>query len=78
MRGSSIPPVRYRAIRTALKQVAEAALDEQYRGPYKAVSIHCPKFGAGLAGGNWNVIEQLIKEELVEKGLSVTVYEFVA
>lgn len=24
------------------------------------IEIHCPKFGSGLAGGNWNFIEQLI------------------
>jgi O-acetyl-ADP-ribose deacetylase (regulator of RNase III) len=75
-RGTTIPPVRYSSIRNALTQVAEAALDEQYRGPFKSVAIHCPKFGAGLAGGDWRVIEQIIQEELVDKGLEVTVYEF--
>jgi len=32
--------------------------------------------GAGLAGGIWSKIEALIQEELVDKGLEVTVYEF--
>jgi O-acetyl-ADP-ribose deacetylase (regulator of RNase III) len=75
-RGSSTPPIRYDAIRRGLKQIAIAALDEDYRGPYKSVAIHAPKFGAGLAGGDWSVIEQLIQEELVDKGLAITVYEF--
>lgn len=26
------------------------------------VQIHAPKFGSGLAGGNWNFIEELIKD----------------
>lgn len=26
------------------------------------VEIHCPKFGSGLAGGNWNLIEYLIED----------------
>ena len=26
------------------------------------VQIHAPKFGCGLAGGNWNFIEELIKD----------------
>jgi hypothetical protein len=25
-------------------------------------TIHCPKFGAGLAGGSWFIIEKLIQE----------------
>jgi hypothetical protein len=24
--------------------------------------IHCPRFGSGLAGGNWNLIENLIED----------------
>lgn len=75
-REKSLPPIRYKAIREALRQVAFYADSVSYKGPYKSVSIHCPKFGAGLAGGDWSVIEQLLKEELVEKGLNVTVYEF--
>ena len=26
------------------------------------VGIHCPKFGSGLAGGNWNFITNLIED----------------
>lgn len=75
-REKSLPPIRYKAIRHALQQVAFYAQSVSYKGPYKRVSIHCPKFGAGLAGGDWRVIEQLLREELVDKGLEVTVYEF--
>ena len=38
-------------------------------------SIHTVKFGSGLAGGFWPVIEQLIKEIWVEQGIDVTIYE---
>lgn len=76
IRGKKEPPIRYDAVRTCLTKVAKIALDPKYRGPFKACSIHAPRFGAGLAGGDWNVIEQSIKEELVEKGLSVTIYDF--
>jgi hypothetical protein len=75
-RGDNKPPIRYEAIRTALRGVAFLALDPEFRGPYKACSIHAPRFGAGLAGGDWNMIEQIIKEELVAKSLSVTVYDY--
>jgi len=63
------PPIRYDALRTCLGKVGRIAR-------IKGASIHCPKFGAGLAGGDWRVIEQLIREELVDEGLDVTVYEF--
>ncbi|MGD9726297.1 MAG: Appr-1-p processing protein [Nitrospira sp.] len=75
-RGSSAPPIRYGAIRRALQQVAAHAVDPVIRGPYRAASIHCPRFGAGLAGGDWNKIEQIIQDELVSKGLSVTIYDY--
>ena len=70
------PPVRYEAIETALKVVAVACLDPAYRGPYKAVAVHAPRFGAGLAGGDWKIIEQLVINELVDKGIKVTIYDF--
>ena len=73
---NGIPPIRYKKVRLCLQRVAEMALDEQYRGPFKSVAIHAPRFGAGLAGGDWRIIEQLILDELVEKGIAVTVYDF--
>jgi hypothetical protein len=36
------------------------------------VEIHCPKFGSGLAGGNWAFIEDLIED--IWGKYSVTVY----
>lgn len=36
-------------------------------------SIAIPKIGAGLAGGDWNIIEQIIKR--VFKDYPITVYE---
>ena len=75
-RGDAQPPIRYKAIRRALKDVAEMAFTPAYRGPCKSVAIHAPRFGAGLAGGDWSVIEKLIEEELVSHGLSVTIYEY--
>jgi hypothetical protein len=38
--------------------------------------IHAPTFGAGLAGGNWNKIEQIIKDEIVNRGIKVTIYKY--
>ena len=36
--------------------------------------IVCPKFGSGLANGNWEFIEELIEEIWIERNIIVTVY----
>lgn len=37
--------------------------------------IVAPKFGSGLAGGNWNIIEELINDCWIRKGIKVTICE---
>lgn len=62
-------PIRYEAVRSGLKKVRNRA--EMLRA-----SVHMPRIGCGLAGGSWNKIEPIIQEELVDKGIEVTVYDF--
>ncbi|UQN05512.1 Appr-1-p processing protein [Deinococcus sp. QL22] len=62
------PPVRYEAIREGLTRVRKEA-------ERVGASVHMPRIGAGLAGGDWAVIEAMINEELVDQGLDVTVYD---
>lgn len=64
------PPVRYEAIRKGLQLIFDWCFINH-------ASVHCPRFGAALAGGSWEVIEQIIQEELCDKGIEVTVYDFV-
>jgi len=59
------PPIRYDAIRKGFSQ-----LNEDMKG-YKNPSLHLPRIGAGLAGGDWQVIEKIILDEMT---VSVTVY----
>ena len=33
-----------------------------YLNKSENIEIHCPKFGSGLAGGNWNFISDLIDD----------------
>jgi len=54
---SGKPPIRYEAIRECLKLVNSEAL--RY-----GATLHCPKFGAGLSGGDWNIIEKIILDEI--------------
>lgn len=48
-------PIRYNALAKCLTKLNEIALSEK-------ASIHMPRIGAGLAGGNWKFIERLIRE----------------
>lgn len=39
-------------------------------------SVHMPRIGCGLGGGDWETVEELITESLVDEyGLTVTVYD---
>jgi len=67
------PPIRYDAIQSGLQKIANAIHDANDKG--HQFSVHLPKIGAGLAGGDWKRIAKIIKEELVDKGIDVTVYE---
>lgn len=67
--GSKGPPVRYEAIEKCLEQVRIKAQE-------LGASVHCPKIGAGLAGGRWDLIEPLIQKQLVDHDVDTTVYLF--
>jgi len=63
------PPVRYTALASCMSKVADYITHLP-----QGTSIHAPKFGAGLAGGNWDFIEELIREEWLDRGIPVTIY----
>ena len=67
-RSSYPPPIRYQAIRKGLQRVRELALTHN-------ASIHMPRMGAGLAGGKWELIAEIIESELCAHQLQVTVYD---
>jgi O-acetyl-ADP-ribose deacetylase (regulator of RNase III) len=62
------PPIRYAAVRACLAEVAGKAGE-------LGASVHMPRIGAGLAGGRWDEIEPIILEEVVARGVPVTVYD---
>jgi len=68
-RGSSGPPIRYEAVEACLKELGERTLE-------LGASVHMPRIGCGLAGGEWARIEPLIVEYLCARGVAVTVYDF--
>ncbi|MFD9511487.1 macro domain-containing protein [Streptomyces mirabilis] len=65
--GSKGVPVRYEEIDTGLAHVATKAAELD-------ASVHMPRIGCGLAGGDWSRVEPLIMRRLVERGVAVTVY----
>lgn len=59
-------PINYTAVKQSLKKVSDYAIETN-------ATIHMPRIGCGLAGGDWFLIEKLIHE--VVKA-DVTVYDF--
>lgn len=66
--GKVTPPIRYEALKNCLGKVAKEAKDRNS-------SVHAPRLGAGLSGGDWAEIEKLIKEVLIDRGINVTIYD---
>ena len=68
------PPIRYEAIRQCLKEIVDYS--SLIGWGETAPQIIAPKFGSDLAGGKWEIIEQIIQEELIAKNIPITIYEF--
>ena len=59
------PPIRYNAVESCLEKVVLL----------KPKSVHLPRIGCGLAGGEWGKIEKLINKTLVAANIPVFVYD---
>ena len=62
-------PLRYAMLAKCMEELGHDAVTGLGGKPV----IFCPFFGAGLAGGDWNFIEELIKDCWLDRGLLVTV-----
>jgi O-acetyl-ADP-ribose deacetylase (regulator of RNase III) len=65
---NGLPPVRYEAIEKGLSKVAIFANKQE-------ATVHMPRIGAGLAGGKWEIIEEIIIKTLIDAEIQVTVYD---
>jgi O-acetyl-ADP-ribose deacetylase (regulator of RNase III) len=63
---NNIPPIRYEALESCLTKLAIIAKE-------KNASIHMPRIGCGLAGGEWNKVESIINKCLHD--IPVTIYD---
>lgn len=62
-------PIRYDALEQCLTKLAEFAVTTRS-------SVHMPRIGCGLAGGEWWEVEQIIMKTLVAKGVVTYVYDY--
>lgn len=63
-------PIRYVALAKCMDEIGEFIANSG-----RATEIHSPMFGAGLAQGNWDFIEELIYECWINRGIPVTIYQ---
>jgi O-acetyl-ADP-ribose deacetylase (regulator of RNase III) len=62
------PRIRYSALKMCLERLAQLAVERN-------ASVHMPRIGCGQAGGNWDIVSELIMYTLCERGVRVTVYD---
>lgn len=68
-------PLNYLALVKAMNNLSNFILDKTgFVGGSEKVEIHCPKFGSGLAGGNWAFIADLIEDIWFK--YPVTIYSY--
>lgn len=73
-----VPPIRYEALEECLNKVGEFITKENKNLSGERYTVRCPKIGAGLAGGNWEVISKMIKDILIDKyNIPTIVFELV-
>jgi O-acetyl-ADP-ribose deacetylase (regulator of RNase III) len=63
------PRIRYGALAQCLSKLATLATESK-------ASVHMPRIGTGFAGGSWDVILSLIRENLVTPDLEVVIYRW--
>jgi O-acetyl-ADP-ribose deacetylase (regulator of RNase III) len=64
-----LPPIRYSFVSESLERVRQFAKTHN-------ASIHMPRIGCGLAGGQWTEIEEIINDNLIAHDIETFVYDF--
>ncbi|MGA7174832.1 MAG: ImmA/IrrE family metallo-endopeptidase [Candidatus Acidiferrales bacterium] len=65
---SLFPRIQYAALESCLSQVA-------VRAKGMGATVHMPRIGCGEAGGDWNIVSEMIDEALCRESIPVTVYD---
>lgn len=61
-------PIDYNALQTCLSKAGDVISEFN-------ASVHIPRIGCGLAGGDWEEVEKLVEAELLKRSIDVTVYD---
>jgi O-acetyl-ADP-ribose deacetylase (regulator of RNase III) len=64
-----LPPIRYSFVSESLERVRQFAEKNN-------ASIHMPRIGCGLAGGQWTEIEEIVNDNLIAYDIETFVYDF--
>jgi len=64
------PPIRYDALQECLDWLGDFA-EENFDKP----SIHSPRIGCGLAGGEWSRVLEIIGDTIDRRGIQFLVYD---
>ena len=64
---SNKPRIRYNFLKKCLDKVADFATDRE-------ASVHMPRIGSGQAGGNWEIISELVEDSLCDREIVIYVY----
>jgi O-acetyl-ADP-ribose deacetylase (regulator of RNase III) len=65
---SLFPRIQYSALEECLSKLASHAKEAR-------ASVHMPRIGCGEAGGDWNIVSEIIDEQVCRKDVDVTVYD---
>ena len=56
-------PLNYAALVRSMREISDyIQFNTGFINNQEKIEIHCPKFGSGLAGGNWEFIKDLIED----------------
>lgn len=66
-------PLNYEALIRCMIDVRNYAT-KIFKETESTTQIHCPKFGSGLAGGDWRFIEDLVYDIWISHNIKVFVY----
>jgi len=69
----NLPNVKYSSLLECLARLRIQCINSENAG--KDVSIHMPRIGSGLGGGDWKQIEKIINKELDYTPFPVYVYD---
>lgn len=63
-----VPPIRYLFLANCLLKLERICRDT-------GETVHMPRIGCGLAGGDWSRVSQLVQHFLCDRGVAVTIYD---